>query len=122
VDGFFSNLNTKIFHSNNDPATNRWAAEMIGKAMKYRPNVSYREEKQSGPFSFWKLPQRPQPSVSSSPEMDYEVQPADFGKLRTGGLHPDRPQDNLQVDAFLMKSGARFSNGKNFFKATFSQG
>jgi hypothetical protein len=121
VDGFFSNLNTKIFHANNDPATNRWAAEMIGTAMKYHANVSTRNEPTPGKFSFWKLVQPPQSSVSTSQQRDFEVQPADFGTLRTGGIHSNRPQDNRLVDAYLMKSGAKFSNGKNFFKTTFCQ-
>lgn len=122
VDGFFSCLNTKIFHANNDPATNQWAAEMIGKVMKYRANVSIRNEPQQGGPSFWSIPHGPQSTVSTNQQMDYEVQPAEFAKLRTGGIHPDRPEDDLQVDGYLMKSGARFSNGKNFFKATFLQG
>jgi len=122
VDGFFANLNTKIFHANNDPATNHWAAEMVGKAMKYRSTVSTRDEPQTGRFSLSNLINRPSSSsVSTSQQMDYEIQPADFGKLRTGGVHAERPEDDLQVDAYLVKSGARFSNGKNFFKATFLQ-
>jgi hypothetical protein len=121
VDGFFSNLNTKIFHANNDPTTNHWAAEMIGKSMKYRASVTRQDAPDQGKRNWWQLG-KPSNSTTTNSQMDYEIQPADFGKLRTGGIHPDRPEDDLQVDAYLFKSGARFSNGKNFFGTTFLQG
>jgi hypothetical protein len=121
VNGFFSNLNTKIFHSNNDPETNHWAAEMIGKSIKYRSSQTTRDEPNQGMGNWWQS-RKPSTSTTTNSQMDYEIQPADFGKLRTGGIHPDRPEDDLQVDAYLFKSGARFSNGKNFFGTTFLQG
>ena len=112
VDGFLGNLNTKIFHCNNDPVSNHWAAEQIGKAMTYRFNSSSTTTPSNRPFG--------PPTISQTAGMqeavDYEVQPVEFMKLRTGGNRFDR-----LVDAYLVKGGATFSNGKHFFPTVFQQ-
>jgi type IV secretory pathway TraG/TraD family ATPase VirD4 len=118
IDGFLGNLNTKIFHANNDHASNLWAAEQIGKATQYRASVSSREDQ---PARGWQdilrsIHSPPSGNVTTSSYIDYAVQPSEFAKLRTGAEHND-----LQVDAYFTKSGARFSNGKHYFKTTFLQ-
>jgi hypothetical protein len=37
--------------------------------------------------------------VSNSETIDYLVQPAEFMNLRSGGIHPDHPEDDLR-DSF----------------------
>lgn len=118
IDGFLGNLNTKIFHANNDPASNAWAAEQIGKSMQYRASINSRDPQpprswQEALFSFGRSGGG---GVNVNPQMDYAVQPGDFAKLRTGGV-----QNDLLVEAYFTKSGARFANGKHYFRTAFSQ-
>lgn len=113
-----SNLNTKVFHANADPATNAWASEQIGKSLQYRASVSDAGESRSvWSSSLSELMKGSSRSKTNlSPVMDLEVQPAEFTKLRTGSK-----RFNHQVDAVILKSGMRFSNGKQFIRVTFSQ-
>ena len=38
ANALLGNLRTKIFHSNDEPTTNQWCADIIGKSMQYRQN------------------------------------------------------------------------------------
>jgi hypothetical protein len=114
TDGFFACLNTKIFHANNDRTTNHWAAEQIGRALKLR--ATYREPPERGPRPFLSLFTGEPSGAGSQQMMDFDVEPAEFSRLRTGSA-----QYQFLVDAFIVKSGATFANGKHFFKATFEQ-
>lgn len=120
TDGLFANLTTKIIHANGDPATNKWAAEQVGRVVQYRASVTTNSPQAPMGFGFRELfahmTRHPQSSVSTRPEMDFEIQPGEFSKLRTGSA-----KNNKLVDAIFMKSGACFSNGKHHFKATFQQ-
>jgi hypothetical protein len=110
VNAFMGNLVTKIFHAQNDPETNRWSAEIIGRGTKYRATLQHGGEEHQGG-------QR----VSNSETIDFLVQPAEFMNLRSGGIHPDHPEDDLKVDAIVVKTGAKFSTGKHYFTTTFQQ-
>lgn len=114
VDGFLGNLNTKIFHCNNDPTTNVWAAEQIGKSLVNR----FSSNSGSSRKSFWDIFPTENHSAGMQETIDYEVQPSEFTKLRTGGKQYDR-----LVDAYFVKSGARFApDGKHYFTTVFQQG
>jgi hypothetical protein len=113
VDGFLGNLNTKIFHSNNDPTTNHWAAEQIGRSLTHRfsSNTSHSRK------DFWDPSPNENVSAGMQEVIDYEVQPSAFSQLRTGG-----EQHDLLVDAYFVKSGAQFrATGKHYFKTLFQQ-
>ena len=113
VNGFLGNLNTKIFHCNNDPTTNQWASEQIGKHLTSRFSTSSSVSKK-GLFDFF--PSRNN-STSMQETLDYEIQPSEFTKLRTGSH-----KNCGLVDAIFVKSGTQFGNtGKHYFKATFQQ-
>lgn len=121
VDGFFANLNTKIIHANSDPTTNHWAAEQIGKTMQYRASVQSGPEPSGPPvvtgWNFLHLIRPPsRTSTSTSPVVDYEVQPSEFSKLRTGS-----PANAGRIDAYVVRSGAKFTNGKQFLPVVFLQ-
>lgn len=113
VNGFLSNLNTKIFHNNNNPTTNHWAAEMIGKSIQYRFN-SGSSTTHKNPWDFF-----PSETTSGgmSEQIDYEVQPNEFLTLLKGGNRNERI-----VEAYFLVSGTRFrATGKHYFKTTFTQ-
>jgi type IV secretory pathway TraG/TraD family ATPase VirD4 len=124
VDGFLANLCTKIFHNNNDPATNHWAAEQLGKSTQYRASVSSGEESPAasafsrGIGGFFEALARPRSSrVSTNPVMDFEVQPSAFPKLRTGSA-----KHSGLVDAYVVKSGSSFgATGKHYAQVVFQQ-
>lgn len=124
VDGFLANLCTKIFHNNNDPATNHWAAEQLGKSMQYRASISSGEEPSPASFLskgiggfFEMLSGHRLSRVSTNPVLDFEVQPSAFAKLRTGSA-----KHRGLVDAYIVKSGSSFgATGKHYLKAIFQQ-
>lgn len=121
--GLIGSLCTKIIHASNDPATNTWAAEQIGKSTHYKASVSSGGSREHGDHhaggarsSFDFLRPQAAAQISTSPTIEYDVQPSEFTQLRTGSEHGGR-----LVEAYLVKSGRRFSNGKGYFKAVFAQ-
>ena len=113
VDGFLGNLNTKIFHNNNDPTTNQWAADQIGKTLTHR----FSSNSGSSSKGFWDISPTQNHSSGMQQIVDYEIQPSEFMKLRTGGQRYD-----CLVDAYFVKSGAVFGDtGKHYFKTIFQQ-
>lgn len=117
IDALSGNLATKFLHANSDPTTNQWAAEQIGKSMQYRATVSSPDEPplhRRGLMDRLLWPARAR--TSTSPTIDFEVQPSAFTKLRTGSQRYD-----FTVDAVMVKSGARFSNGKHYLSVSFQQ-
>ncbi len=118
VDALAGNLATKFFHANSDPTTNQWAADQVGKSMQYRATVSSGEESRAlNSRSFIaRLVSPAQSRTSTSPTIDYEVQPSAFTRLRTGA-----ERWGFTVDAVMVKSGARFSNGKHYLPVSFRQ-
>lgn len=98
------NLNTKIFHSNTDKTTNEYASELIGRA--YRDKWTFTESENegtnssSGSSTSWS--ENGSNSSSSSQgyshgqtkgssvtqELEYQILPEDFSKLKRGGGNP----------------------------------
>lgn len=123
VDGFLANLCTKVFHSNNDPYTNQWAAEQLGKSMQYTASINHGEEPaQAGVVGRGRkllefLKESGRSRVTTSPVMDFEVPPSKFTALQTG-----TKRCNGLVESYVVKSGAQFaSTGKHYLRATFQQ-
>lgn len=50
---FIANLRTQIFHSNNDPETNQYGADLIGKTVIWRKNLSRGESDSRGTTRSW---------------------------------------------------------------------
>lgn len=117
VDGFLGNLNTKIFHNNNDPTTNHWAAEMIGRSIQYRH--SFNSSTTTNHKSPWDLfpSQSSSGGSGTSEQIDYEIQPNEFIVLRKGG-----PANQQLVEAIFLVSGRRFAQtGKHYIRTAFQQ-
>ncbi|MBL0869732.1 MAG: hypothetical protein IBJ18_04055 [Phycisphaerales bacterium] len=120
--GLLGSLCTKIIHASNDPATNAWAAEQIGKSTHYKASVSSggARENDNQSQSGWVLLDlfRPRPAahINTSSAIEFDVQPSEFTQLRTGSA-----KYNGFVDAYVVKAGTKFSNGKHYFKGTFAQ-
>jgi TraM recognition site of TraD and TraG len=118
ADSLFANLSTKIFHANSDPVTNEWAARLIGRSRQFfaSGNTS-RSSEDRGPLRGldW-LDDPTSTSAGFSESYEYEVQPAAFNRLRTGG-----PANRWNVDAILFQSGRVFGTGKTWLPVTFNQ-
>jgi hypothetical protein len=120
VDGFLGNLNTKIFHCNNDHQSNVWAAEHIGRFRTQKFNTSITNQPRKPPSGFWEWlggdEDQKSMSTGSQEVIEHAVQPSEFLNLRTGG-----ERFGYQVDAYFVKSGSVFSNGRHFFPTVFQQ-
>lgn len=95
TDSLLGNLQTKIFHSNGDPATNEWAQRLFGKTERRvrsdSVNLAGRSDSDSrglGSAASW-LP---------------VVEASHFSALRTGG-----PANHLCVDAWIFKAGSHWT-------------
>lgn len=104
VDSLLANLSTKIFHANNDAVTNEWAANVIGKKFKTMKTVNLSVED----------------SASVSEQLHYQIEPAVFSELKTGGENED-PKWNLKVEGVLTVTGKIWSNGKNYIRLPIPQ-
>lgn len=100
-------LHTKIFHQNDDPETNNFAAEVIQKILKETTSVS----QQSNGF-FSSSPK----TTGKSLHWDFDVPQRAFTLLRSGGV-----ADRGIVEAVVYESGRQFSNRKPWLKVTFNQ-
>jgi len=108
ADSLVGNLQTKIWHANSDPETNKQAAEVVGKSWqeRYGSSAGGGPDKQSGTYS-----------ESTRQTLEYDVEPQEFTKLRKGGVLND-----LEVDAIIFQSGRVWSNGSTHLRTTFQQG
>lgn len=111
-----ANLNTKVFHANADPQTNTWASEQIGKSMQYRASVSHGGDGLDAKGTLKMLLGMGRSRVSSSPVIDFEVQPSVFTKLKTGSA-----RNKHIVEAIVCKSGGQFTTGKHYMTVAFLQ-
>jgi hypothetical protein len=115
----FANLNTKVFHNNADPETNRWASAHFGNVLRQR--MSFTNAPQPPPRdTFDMIRQTFDPSsttsVSLGEQWEEAVRPEEFQQLRTGG-----PENNFLVDAFISWMGLNTATGQNYLLTTFQQ-
>lgn len=105
VDSLVGNLQTKIWHANSDPETNKHAADTIGQSWQTRQNIG--QSVSGNSFSV---------NTGQSESFDYDVPPQTFTKLRKGGER----YDSL-VDAVVFQNGRQWQNGKTHLYAQFKQ-
>ena len=123
----FSHFRTKIFQATNDPETAQYAVSLIGEtwqpqltqtrteshtasgAMNLLWNGAIRLLAQCYGFS-WGT------SESVTSRLAPQILPHQLATLRTGGK-----AHRFLVDVIIVQSGATWSNGQNFLRATFRQ-
>jgi hypothetical protein len=116
ADAYLSNYGTKIFHANTDPVSNEYAANLIGRCKQF---VLSANNNYASNDSFSGSLGRRQAGGSSgiSEIVDFELQPREFSRLRTGGV-----VNRGLVDAIVFKNGNAFNATKrNWMKTTFDQ-
>ncbi len=120
ADSLFANLNTKIFHANGDPVTNEWAASLIGRSKQLFANGNNTYSPEDNMNAMLGLPvfgPVGHTSAGFSESYEYEVQPAAFTRLRTGG-----PAHGWEVDGIVFQNGRVFSgSGRTWLPVTFRQ-
>ncbi|MBE7508551.1 MAG: TraM recognition domain-containing protein [Planctomycetia bacterium] len=120
ADSLFANLNTKIFHANGDPVTNEWAASLIGRARQFLAsgNSSYdNDHRWAAAVGLDWLDGGGSTSAGFSETFEYEVQPREFTRLRTGG-----PANGWIVDGIVFQNGRTFAaSGRTWLKTAFRQ-
>ena len=122
ADSVFGNLNTKVFHNNSDPDTNKWAAEHLGMEIHSRVSISHNPPQQNarpqnlldGIVNAWDPP--PSAGISTTEHWEYAVQPSVFNRLRTGGKEND-----FMVDAYITWMGLCTEQERHFIEMSFLQ-
>ncbi len=107
VKSFMGTLATKIFHSNADYDTNKYASDLFGQIYKAFPVKSKSMGKEMSV------------SESISWQKDHDVPPEMFTGLMTGG-----PNNNFLVEAYIHRQGTPWQskNGlQNYIKTHFTQ-
>ena len=93
VDSLLGNFQTKIFHQNAEPITNRWASDLIGRAetmsMSYSGGSSQSENSETSNSGY-----------SGTTKKDSVIDPEVFTGLRMGGSH-----NNFEVDGIIVSGG-----------------
>ena len=116
----FANLNTKILLANGDPVTNDWAASLIGRSRQFLASGNSSRSNEEGwelGFGLNGLGQPTNTSAGFSETFEFEVQPAAFTQLRTGG-----PSNQWEIDSIVFQNGRRFdATGKTWLPVTFGQ-
>jgi len=105
VDSLVGNLQTKIWHANSDPETNKHAAETIGRSWQEKQGTSFNAGGQNISAG-----------GSTTLSFDYDVIPQRFTRLRKGS-----PINDFWVDAIVYQNGREWSNGKTYLPAIFHQ-
>lgn len=117
VDSLFANLCTRIFHANSDNTTNEWAASLIGRTRQFFVNANNNYPAGGWLGGMGSVGSGRQTSAGVSEQMEFEVQPSVFTRLRTGGRENKR-----EVEAIVYQSGQRFADtGRTWRMATFKQ-
>lgn len=120
TDSLFANLNTKVLHANGDPVTNEWAASLIGRTRQLLAsgNSSYGpDDLASMLIGLPGLRSCGSASSGFSEAFEYEVQPQEFTRLRTGG-----PENDWCVEGVVFQNGRVFrESGRTWLPVTFRQ-
>lgn len=116
----FANLNTKILHANGDPVTNEWASSLVGRSLQQFANGSSGNSPEepwgSMPWMSWSRENRIS-NAGFSEAYEFEVQPAAFTQLATGG-----PENRWTVGGIVFQNGRLFrSTGKTWAHVNFKQ-
>lgn len=116
----FANLTTKIWHAQADATTNEWASTQIGRHLELfsTGSTSHNTDDLWTNLTGCGGEGRNGSSTAGfSEHYEFEVQPREFTRLRTGG-----PSNGYEVDAVVFQSGRVFaSTGRTWLPVTFQQ-
>jgi len=120
VDAVLGNLCSKIFHANGDPATTKYASDLIGSGYTKFHGRSVAEPNYPGLNPLmdlaYKLFKKPNITHNETQVREPIIQPHEFHTLMTGGIHND-----CIVEGIATRVGRPFANGKNHTRVAFKQ-
>lgn len=109
IGSLLGNLQTKIFHQNTDPKTNKYATDLIGEVYRTESSTTtgrrfYEDDEDRG-------------SNTYSEKLAPQVLPVELSELATGGA-----SNNYMVTGLIFQAGKKFNQtGKNWLVAGFEQ-
>lgn len=116
VKSLLGNLTTHVVHALADTDTAEFVADLIGRRRQWFANGSTTHAAYDPVGEFFGRNEG-QTSGGFSESYEYDVQPAELGRLRTGG-----PANRFLVDALVWRGGAPFrSTGRPYLWTTFNQ-
>ena len=105
------NLNTKLFHCNGDPETNRWAADTIARDSKLKTSINSNSQSHDIGGA------QTSDGVNISNAIEYQLHPITFTRLKTGG-----PSNHFEVTAIVFQAGRIWkASNKTFLLVRFNQ-
>jgi hypothetical protein len=107
VDSLMGNLCTKIFHANSDAVTNEYSSKLIGSDI---------IPMESGGTQYTSFSLKDSKNLGYSMQLVPQVLAKEFTLLRSGGQ-----SNEFKVDAIVMVSGKKWSDGRNFKQTVFKQ-
>ena len=113
TESFVGNLQTKIFHANGDPTTNKWAADSISQVHKVKLQISTSQRFAATGAS------GVHQNSGGNMAMEYAVPPYEFTLLKTGG-----GEYNFEVDSIIFQAGRGWlvdGGEQHFIHHTFNQ-
>lgn len=120
TDSLLANLNTKILHANGDAVTNEWASRLIGRSRQFLTsgNNSYDADDQwTASLGLDWFGHGGSTTAGFSETYEFEVQPREFTRLRTGG-----PANGWMVDGIVFQNGRMFAaSGRTWLETSFRQ-
>jgi hypothetical protein len=114
ADSLLGLCQTKIFHSNSDPVTNQWAANLLGRRKQRFMSISVNHPPVDPLPLFY---QSPQFSTGLSEAFEHAVQPHEFARIPKGG-----PANGMQAGAIVFQGGRVWSSGETYLFTSVKQG
>lgn len=113
TDSLLGNMGTKIFHSNGDRETNRYASELVGRSLKTLQSRGRSNSLSLSGQAGWSLgAQR-----GMNEHMDLEIEPSELATLKKGG-----PEGGFVSEAMVFQNGRRWEGSdRTWQKVSFSQ-
>jgi hypothetical protein len=121
VDSLLANINTRIFHANGDPVTNKWASDCIGTAERIVIETSSTPATYGGtnPIMGWFHEHMRKPTVTTMHRVVREpaIHPHEFVGLQVGN-----PENGWVTQAIITQVGRQFmETGKSYGSVLFQQ-
>ncbi len=108
VNSLLGNLSTMIFHTNTDADTNEYASRLIGNDLINTGGVN---KQMNAHFNY-----ATSLTKTLTSQFGPVVQPSRFTTLRSGG-----EQNDYEVEAYIIVSGRKWSDDRNFYEVIFDQ-
>lgn len=117
TNSMLGNCGTKIMHANSDHVTTEWQANLIGRRIKPMMSGSNSHGGQDWAMAALGLGHAGDTSAGYAEQMQYQIEPAEFSHLKTGG-----PSNKRIVQGIVFQNGKQFqASGRSWLLVDFQQ-